>query len=133
MSSAYLISSAKVRTISPTSSCHGHLLGEETARLMCRARCIGTPISFTDEEVVSVSEYVLAGNSSTYILNPCGRHLLHRHGCGHGRTSIQNRLSRADISHGSLAQIGALRQGLRDLGYEEGRDLAIEYRWAERL
>jgi putative tryptophan/tyrosine transport system substrate-binding protein len=29
-------------------------------------------------------------------------------------------------------QIGALRQGLRDLGYEEGRDLAIEYRWAER-
>ena len=29
-------------------------------------------------------------------------------------------------------QIGALRQSLRDLGYEDGRDLAIEYRWAER-
>jgi putative tryptophan/tyrosine transport system substrate-binding protein len=29
-------------------------------------------------------------------------------------------------------QIATLRQGLRDQGYEEGRNLAIEYRWAER-
>jgi putative ABC transport system substrate-binding protein len=29
-------------------------------------------------------------------------------------------------------QTAALRQGLRDRGYEEGRDLVIEYRWAER-
>src|ERR1051325_1967607 len=27
--------------------------------------------------------------------------------------------------------IEALRQGLRDLGYVEGRTIAIEYRWAE--
>jgi putative tryptophan/tyrosine transport system substrate-binding protein len=31
-----------------------------------------------------------------------------------------------------LRQMGALRQGLRDLGYEDGRNLVIEYRWAER-
>ena len=29
-------------------------------------------------------------------------------------------------------QTPALRQGLRDLGYEDGRNLVIEYRWAER-
>ena len=34
------------------------------------------------------------------------------------------------MDHGR--QTGALRQGLRDLGYEEGRNLVIEYRWAER-
>ena len=29
------------------------------------------------------------------------------------------------------ARIDALRQGLRDLGYVEGKDIAIEYRYAE--
>jgi putative tryptophan/tyrosine transport system substrate-binding protein len=36
------------------------------------------------------------------------------------------------ISAGDLAQhLDALLQGLRDLGYAEGKDIVIEYRWAE--
>src|SRR5262245_21160282 len=29
--------------------------------------------------------------------------------------------------------VGPFRQGLRDLGYEEGRSIVIEYRWAEGM
>jgi len=36
---------------------------EETARLTYRARCIGTPICFTDEEVCRLSDYLFKENS----------------------------------------------------------------------
>jgi len=34
-------------------------------------------------------------------------------------------------AEGYARQVAALRQGFRDLGYVEGRNLVIEYRWAE--
>ena len=36
---------------------------EETARLTYRARCLGTPICFTDEEVARLSDYIPKENS----------------------------------------------------------------------
>ena len=44
------------------------------------------------------------------------------------RLGFLGQTSAADLAR----QADALRQGLRSLGYEEGRNLAIEYRWAER-
>jgi putative ABC transport system substrate-binding protein len=44
------------------------------------------------------------------------------------RIGFLGQTSAADVSR----QLVALRQGLRDLGYEEGRNLRIEYRWADR-
>jgi putative ABC transport system substrate-binding protein len=44
------------------------------------------------------------------------------------RLGFLGQTSAADLAR----QTAALRQGLRDLRYEEGRNLVIEYRWAER-
>ena len=44
------------------------------------------------------------------------------------RLGFLGQTSAADLAR----QTAALRQGLRDLGYEEDRNLVIEYRWAER-
>ena len=44
------------------------------------------------------------------------------------RLGFLGQTSAADLAR----QTKALRQGLRDLGYDEGRNLVIEYRWADR-
>ncbi len=50
-----------------------------------------------------------------------------------GQTAPAHRIGFLSTSSASAAtpRVEAFRQGLRDLGYIEGRNVAIEYRWAE--
>src|ERR1044071_5029196 len=50
--------------------------------------------------------------------------------------SAQHKIPRIGFMGNSTAAletnlVDAFREGLRELGYEEGRNIAIEYRWAE--
>ena len=56
--------------------------------------------------------------------------------CGHGRGAAAEEIPRIGFLGGSSASaystfIEAFRQSLRDLGYEEGQNIAIDYRYGE--
>ena len=64
--------------------------------------------------------------------NSCVRDWLHCHSRRQAPRTYKIGFLGQHIATDLSRQIAALRQGLRDQGYEEGRNLAIEYRWAER-
>ena len=46
-------------------------------------------------------------------------------------TPVVGLLHGASPSQGYAPLLGAFRQGLKEIGYVEGQNVAIEYRWAE--
>jgi ABC-type uncharacterized transport system substrate-binding protein len=61
----------------------------------------------------------------------CQSHSCAAHCSSAGRQGIPDRVLGAQSHSAHSKAVEALRAGLRDLGYVEGRNIAIEYRWAE--
>jgi hypothetical protein len=98
---------------------------------------VGTALPFDDITMLARSNATETGGS----LSPClaaqpsrGRLVLLslNHQTASGRIAFLSALAASD--HGAQARLSALQQGLNELGWVEGRNLRLDFRWgiAER-